>query len=128
MTHGTTAKYIKAHYAVTALSPLLNAHMRRSTSDETKQARQASSFCLNTYNLNYGCAVLHNTPPRVWQMPSGKRRLDMHTITMGAQQVSDQDSISWGELAQLTHATQVERFNWCSCEEKEQFPYNDCPR
>lgn len=39
-----------------------------------------------------------------------------------------QESISWGELAQLTHKTQVERFNWCSCEEKETFPYEDCPR
>jgi hypothetical protein len=38
------------------------------------------------------------------------------------------DSISWGELAQLTHATQVERFNWCWCEEQEQFPYDDCPK
>jgi len=41
---------------------------------------------------------------------------------------SDQDSISWGELAELTHATQLERFNWCSCEEQEDFPYSDCPR
>jgi hypothetical protein len=40
--------------------------------------------------------------------------------------MSDQDSISWGELAELTHATQVERFNWCSCEEQEYFPYKDC--
>jgi hypothetical protein len=39
-----------------------------------------------------------------------------------------EESISWGELAQLTHATQVERFNWCACEEQEQFPYVDCPR
>ena len=38
------------------------------------------------------------------------------------------DSISWLELAQLTHATQVERFNWCSCEEQEEYPYADCPR
>jgi hypothetical protein len=37
-------------------------------------------------------------------------------------------SISWGELAQLTHKTQVEQFNWCSCEEQEYFPYSDCPR
>jgi hypothetical protein len=42
--------------------------------------------------------------------------------------MSDQDSISWGELAQLTHATQVKRFNWCSCEEQEDFPYSDCPK
>ena len=26
------------------------------------------------------------------------------------------DSISWGELAELTHAAQVERFGWCICE------------
>jgi hypothetical protein len=36
--------------------------------------------------------------------------------------------ISWGELAELTHATQVDRFNWCMCEEQELFPYDDCPR
>jgi hypothetical protein len=35
---------------------------------------------------------------------------------------------SWGELALLTHATQVEKFNWCMCEEQEYFPYDDCPR
>ena len=38
------------------------------------------------------------------------------------------ESISWGELAELTHSTQVEKFNWCACEEQEQFPYEDCPR
>jgi hypothetical protein len=27
------------------------------------------------------------------------------------------DAISWGELAELTHATQVERFGWCICED-----------
>jgi len=42
--------------------------------------------------------------------------------------MTEQESISWSELAELTHATQVERFNWCSCEEQEQFPYDDCPR
>ena len=38
------------------------------------------------------------------------------------------DSISWGELAELTHATQVERFGWCSCEDMEphEYPYPDC--
>lgn len=34
----------------------------------------------------------------------------------------------WSELAELTHATQVEKFNWCGCEEQENFPYSDCPR
>lgn len=38
------------------------------------------------------------------------------------------DSISWSELAELTHETQVERFGFCSCEEQEEFPYEDCPR
>lgn len=41
--------------------------------------------------------------------------------------MNDQESMSWSEVAELTHATQVERFNWCGCEEQEQFPYNDCP-
>ena len=42
----------------------------------------------------------------------------------------DQDSISWGELAELTHATQVERFNFCGCEDNEgnENPYTDCPK
>ena len=35
---------------------------------------------------------------------------------------------SWSELAELTHTTQVENFNWCGCEEQEYFPYEDCPR
>jgi hypothetical protein len=37
-------------------------------------------------------------------------------------------SISWGELANLTHITQVEQFGFCSCEEQEHFPYTDCPK
>ena len=39
-----------------------------------------------------------------------------------------EDSISWGELAELTHATQVEQFGWCSCEDNqgEENPYTDC--
>jgi hypothetical protein len=28
-----------------------------------------------------------------------------------------EDTISWGDLAELTHATQVERFGWCICED-----------
>jgi len=39
-----------------------------------------------------------------------------------------QESMSWSELAELTHAKQVQLFNWCACEEQEQFPYDDCPR
>jgi RecJ-like exonuclease len=41
-----------------------------------------------------------------------------------------QKSMSWSELAELTHATQVARFNWCSCEDNEgqDNPYSDCPK
>ncbi len=41
----------------------------------------------------------------------------------------DDESISWGELALLTHETQVARFNWCGCEDNEgnENPYDDCP-
>jgi hypothetical protein len=40
-----------------------------------------------------------------------------------------QESISWAELAELTHATQVEKFNFCTCEDNEgqENPYKDCP-
>jgi hypothetical protein len=37
-------------------------------------------------------------------------------------------SISWGELANFTHKMQVEQFGFCSCEEQEYFPYEDCPK
>ena len=42
---------------------------------------------------------------------------------------SEDDSISWGELALLTHETQVERFGFCTCEDNEgnENPYADCP-
>ena len=35
---------------------------------------------------------------------------------------------SYGELADFNHEKQVEEFNWCSCEEQEYFPYEDCPK
>ena len=39
-------------------------------------------------------------------------------------------SISWSELAELTHATQVEQFGFCTCEDNEgqENPYADCPK
>ena len=44
-------------------------------------------------------------------------------------EVTDEESISWGELAELTHVTQVQRFGFCSCEDNEgnENPYSDCP-
>jgi hypothetical protein len=40
-----------------------------------------------------------------------------------------QESISWQELSELTHATQVEKFNFCTCEDNEgqENPFADCP-
>jgi len=42
----------------------------------------------------------------------------------------DQDTMYWSELTELTHATQVERFNFCTCEDNEgqDNPYEDCPK
>jgi hypothetical protein len=47
-----------------------------------------------------------------------------------ARKQKEQESISWGELAELTHATQVEKFNFCMCEDNEgqENPYTDCPK
>lgn len=38
-------------------------------------------------------------------------------------------SMSWQEIANLTHETQVSNFGWCWCEDNEgnQNPYDDCP-
>jgi hypothetical protein len=49
---------------------------------------------------------------------------------LGACHCGECESISWGELAQLTHATQVARFNFCMCEDNEgqENPYEDCPK
>ena len=45
-----------------------------------------------------------------------------------AELIREEGSISWGELAELTHATQVERFGWCICEDPEQGQMaEDCP-
>ena len=41
------------------------------------------------------------------------------------------ESISWGELAELNHAGQLDRFGFCLCEDPEDpgdLPYPDCPR
>jgi hypothetical protein len=34
----------------------------------------------------------------------------------------------WSDLAELTHATQVEKFGWCMCEDAGTFNYTDCPK
>ena len=41
-----------------------------------------------------------------------------------------QESYSWQDMANLTHATQVERFGWCICEgtNGEGQLADDCPK
>ena len=41
-----------------------------------------------------------------------------------------QESMSWGDIANLTHATQIEKFHFCTCEDNEgnENPYSDCPK
>lgn len=41
-----------------------------------------------------------------------------------------QCSMSWEEVSQLSHATQVARFGWCICEDTdgEGHLHEDCPR
>lgn len=79
--------------------------------------------CLSCYPLQYECADCATR----WENP----------VTNGEQFTcpecdyinnEKEEAVSWSELAELTHATQVERFNFCLCEEQEQFPYSDCPR
>ena len=91
--------------------------------NETQQARQASACLLNPSRDCYlhmvdGDRILVD---REWVM-----YWDDDRVSRGW--TMNQDSISWAELAELTHATQVERFNFCTCEEQEYFPYLDCPR
>jgi hypothetical protein len=51
------------------------------------------------------------------------------TISRERERVMSRD-LSCSELAELTHATQVERFNFCLCEDNEgqENPYADCPK
>lgn len=39
--------------------------------------------------------------------------------------VDGDDAMYWSEVADLTHATQVERFGFCTCEDGEKV-YEDC--
>jgi hypothetical protein len=32
----------------------------------------------------------------------------------------------WSDLAELTHSTQVAEFGFCTCEDSDNYPYNDC--
>lgn len=44
--------------------------------------------------------------------------------------IEQEEQLSWSELADLTHATQVAKFNFCMCEDNEgqENPYTDCPK
>lgn len=40
----------------------------------------------------------------------------------------DENTIYWSELAELDHFSQVKRFGFCTCEDKEDndYPYSNC--
>lgn len=42
--------------------------------------------------------------------------------------MQQETNMSWSEIAALTHKTQVENFGFCTCEEQENYPFEDCPR
>ena len=44
--------------------------------------------------------------------------------------MEQEEQLSWSELAELTHETQVDKFGWCMCEDTEphEYPYGDCPK
>lgn len=44
------------------------------------------------------------------------------------QAIDDGEDMSLQELSQLTHETQVGIFGFCTCEEQEYFPFDDCPK
>ena len=56
------------------------------------------------------------------------KAMSINDMVKSIEEDKGEESMSWEEIANLTHATQVERFNWCSCEEQEYFPYSDCPK
>jgi hypothetical protein len=77
----------------------------------------------------YGSQYLHTN---CWDAYSGwwcERHLLLHDFDT-AMEGQDSCSISWSELAELTHATQVEKFGWCMCEgtDGEGHVFDDCPR
>jgi hypothetical protein len=42
--------------------------------------------------------------------------------------MNQEKSHSYQDMADLTHTEQILQFNFCLCEEQEQFPYEDCPK
>lgn len=44
--------------------------------------------------------------------------------------MTNDEQLSWNELAELTHETQVDKFGFCMCEDLEphEYPYDDCPK
>ena len=44
--------------------------------------------------------------------------------------MEQEEQLSWSELAELTHETQVDKFGFCVCEDTEphEHPYDDCPK
>jgi hypothetical protein len=54
----------------------------------------------------------------------------MSSLQGGKEMSQEEEQLSWSELAQLTHETQVDKFGYCWCEDTEahEHPYTDCPK
>lgn len=74
----------------------------------------------------------NNALSRIFNVEEGEtvqERADRtNPYLLNTKKEGEDDSISWGELAELTHATQVERFGWCGCEDQGTLVYMDCPK
>lgn len=58
------------------------------------------------------------------------KAMSINDMVKSIEEDKGEEAISWGELANLTHATQVERFGWCICEgtNGEGQLADDCPK
>jgi hypothetical protein len=57
-------------------------------------------------------------------------KMSINDMVKSIDESEREEAISWSELAELTHATQVERFGWCICEgtNGEGQLADDCPK
>lgn len=67
-------------------------------------------------------------PQNYLEGESKRARARELTLTREREKVMSNKVHYWSDIANLTHETQVEEFGFCTCEEQEYFPYDDCPR
>lgn len=78
----------------------------------------------------YRVAIVMRTPydPNKWywdELITSEEDEEILAITI-AEVGDNEPTLSWSDLANMTHERQVALFGWCSCEDSEA-PYDDCP-